>query len=72
MILPLKDYNNLKPCKLGKNIYIYLGQPQNKRYDYFKFDKIVLPLIDNFGEKRVIWVKENKPISFKDLVRNYY
>jgi len=72
LILPLKDYNNLEPCKLGENIYIYLGQPENKRYDYFKFDEIVVPLIDNFGKKRVMWVEGDKPISFKNLVKNYY
>ena len=72
MILPIKDYSNLKPTPLGKNIYVYLGQPNNFRYDYFKFDDVVLPLIDNFGKKRVIWVKEDHPISFQDLVKNYY
>tara|TARA_Y100000996_G_scaffold224570_1_gene176668 strand:- start:2325 stop:3122 length:798 start_codon:yes stop_codon:yes gene_type:complete len=72
MILPIKDFSNLNPTKLGKNIYVYLGQPNNRRYNYFKFDEIIIPLIDNFGEKRVIWVKENYPITYKKLIKNYY
>ena len=40
--------------------------------EIIKFDEIVVPLIENFGQNRVIWVKENNPISFQDLVNNYY
>ena len=72
MILPIKDFSRLSPTPLGKNIYVYLGQPNNRRYDYFKFDEIIIPLIDNFGKKRVTWVKENYAISFENLVKNYY
>ena len=72
MILPVKDYSNLKPAPLGKCIYIYIGQPNNQRYEYFKYDEIIVPLIEHFGEKRVIWVKEKEPISFNDLVTDYY
>ena len=72
MILPIKKFDNLKPTKLGKNIYVYIGQPHNKRYEYFKFDEVIIPLIENFGENRVIWVKGNSHVNFKSLVENYY
>ena len=72
MILPIKKFDDLKPTKLGKNIYVYIGQPNNKRYEYFKFDEVIIPLIENFGENRVIWVKGNSHVNFKSLVENYY
>ena len=72
MILPVKSFDNLKPTKLGKNIYIYIGQPENKRYDYFKFDEIISPLIENFGEDRVNWVEKHLTLNFKSLVDDYY
>ena len=72
MVLPIKKMETLKPTPLGKNIYIYIGWSNIKRYKYFKFDEIILPLIDNFGENRVIWVKENNSINFASLVKDYY
>ena len=72
MILPIKDFNAFNLTPLGKNIYVYVGQPEKKRYDYFYFDEIIVPLIDNFGEKRVMWVKEDSAINIQKLIEDYY
>lgn len=70
--LAVKDYSGLKPTRLGENIYVYLGRPDNRRYDYFMYDEVVRPLIHVFGEDRVHWVTEEATLPFGDLVSKYY
>ena len=69
-----KNYKQMKeyPTPLGKNIYVYVGQPNNQRFEYFKFDEIIIPLIDHFGYDRVMWVKGGETLNFQSLVNNYY
>ena len=70
--LAVKDYNDLKPTPLGENIYIYLGRPDNRRYEYFKYEEVVRPLVQVFGEDRVHWVTESTTLPFNKLVSKYY
>lgn len=72
--IPNKDYSRFEPTPLGENIYMYLGRPDNPRYDYFKYDEIVRPLIHVFGEDRVKWVikDERQTLPMDELVSKYY
>lgn len=70
--LAVKDYSDLKSTPLGENIYIYLGRPDNRRYEYFKYEEVVRPLIQVFGEDRVHWVTETATLPFDQLVSKYY
>lgn len=67
-ILPIKDYSDFKPTPLGENIYVYKGIHGN-RSDYFKWNEIVKPLMDVFGEERVIYA-EHQPIEY--IIEHYY
>ncbi len=66
--IPNKDYSSLPFSPLGENIYIYKGLHGN-RPDYYLFNEIVVPLIEVFGEDRIIFTEYK---SFNDLVENYY
>lgn len=72
--IPNKDYSQFKATPLGENIYIYMGRPDNPRLDYFKFNEIVSPLIQVFGEDRVKWVAKNEKqtLPMDKLVEKYY
>lgn len=70
--LGVKDYSNLESTPLGENIYVYLGRPDNRRLDYFKYNEIIKPLIHVFGEDRVKWVTENNTLPFEQLRDKYY
>ena len=70
--IPNKDYSIFKPTPLGENIYIYMGRPYNLRPEYFKYNEIVNPLIQVFGEDRVIWVKESTTLPMEELIKKYY
>mgnify|MGYP003624384421 FL=1 len=67
-----KDYSNLHSSPLGENIYIYLGRPDNRRLEYFKYNEIVKPLIQMFGRDRVKWVTEPQTLPFTQLKEKYY
>ena len=66
--LPLKHYNDFKPTILGENIYVYKGI-HGDRSDYFKWDEIIKPLQDVFGEDRIIHTTK-QPIN--KLINDYY
>lgn len=68
----VKSYDDLKPSPLGENIYVYLGRPDNRRTEYFKFEEVVKPLVHVFGEDRVHWVTENYTLPFDVLREKYY
>lgn len=70
--IPNKDYSSFTPTPLGENIYVYLGQPDNIRLEYFEFENIVQPLMYVFGENRVKWVKEDKTLTINELKEKYY
>lgn len=70
--LGVKDYSNLSPSPLGENIYVYLGRPDNRRLEYFKYNEVVKPLIQVFGEDRIKWVTEDKTLPFEQLRDKYY
>jgi hypothetical protein len=52
--IPLKDYSKYKPITLGENIYVYKGIHGN-RPDYFRWNETVDPLIQVFGQDRIIF-----------------
>lgn len=66
--VPMKDYSSFTPTPLGENIYVYKGIHGN-RYDYFKWEEIVSPLREVFGQDRIIH-SNHLPIS--ELKENYY
>jgi len=72
--IPNKDYSKFKATPLGENIYIYMGRPDNPRPEYFKFNEIVAPLIQVFGEDRVKWVvkEEKSTLPIDELIEKYY
>ena len=70
--LAVKDYSNLVTQPLGENIYVYLGRPDNRRYDYFMYEEVIRPLMHVFGDDRVHWVTENETLPFDKLVDKYY
>jgi len=53
-ILPIKDFSPFNCTPLGSKIYVYIGQPQNKRQGYFRFEEDIRPLMKEFGEDRFI------------------
>ena len=66
--LLLKDYSPYTLTSLGENIYVYKGVNGN-RSEYFKWDEIVEPLIEVFGQDRVIYTN-NLPTT--ELIENIY
>lgn len=72
--IPNKDYSKFKPTPLGENIYVYMGRPDNRRPDYFKFNEAIAPLIQVFGEDRVKWVwqEEKQTLPMDKLIEKYY
>ena len=70
--LAVKDYSLLQPTSKGENIYVYVGQPDNIRVDYFKYREVIQPLIDTFGSDRVIRVTESNALSESELKSKYY
>lgn len=63
-----KSYSCFEPNVLGDKIYIYKGIHGDKS-EYYKWDKIINPLIDSFGEKSIIYTDHT---SIDDLKKNYY
>ncbi len=72
--IPNKDYSIFNPTPLGENIYVYMGRPDNPRPEYFKYNEIISPLIQVFGEDRVKWVIQNESstLSMDKLIEKYY
>jgi len=70
--LTIKDYSLFEPTPLGENIYVYVGQPDNIRLEYFDYQNIIEPLIYTFGEDRIIRVTENNALTSKELKEKYY
>ena len=68
LFIAMKDYSSFQPCPLGENIYVYKGIHGN-RPDYFKFDNVISPLIEVFGEDRIIYTEFKSP---KELRDKYY
>ena len=52
--LPLKDYSPFTPTPLGNKIYVYKGWKVD-RGGYFKWDKLIKPLINEWGEENFIF-----------------
>lgn len=68
IIIPFKEYDDLKPIPLGEKIYVYKGFGGN-RSDYYKWDKLILPLIKYFGKDKVIY-SQNQKIDY--IIKNLY
>lgn len=70
--LTIKDYSLFNPTPLGENIYVYIGQPDNIRLEYFEYKNIIEPLIYTFGEDRIKRVTETRALTSKELKEKYY
>lgn len=70
--LGVKSYSSFQPTALGDKIYCYIGQPSNRRLEYFMFDKVIKPLIKNYGEDKVVWVTGSKALPESELISRYY
>lgn len=66
--LQLKDYSLYTPTPLGENIYVYKGIHGN-RPEYFQWEKIIIPLIEVFGQDRIIYTNHVSPL---ELIENVY
>ncbi len=66
--ITLKDYSSFTPTTLGENIYVYKGIHGN-RPDYYKWESIVKPLQQVFGEDRVIFTDH---LPMDELIEKYY
>ena len=66
--IPNKNYDNLPLTPLGENIYVYKGIHGN-RLEHHKFNEVIVPLMDVFGEDRIIYTNHK---SFNNLVKTYY
>lgn len=64
----IKDYSSLLPTALGDKIYVYRGI-KGSRAKYFQWDSVISPLIDQFGEDKVIFTEN---LGFDELVKSYY
>lgn len=66
--ISIKEYSQFMPCKLGDKIYVYKGWKGN-RSEYFKWDAIVKPIIQYFGEDRILYTDN---VEIDELIENYY
>jgi hypothetical protein len=66
--IEIKDYSEFQPVPLGDKIYVYRGWKGN-REAYFKWKETVSPLIESFGEDRIIFT-HNTDIT--NLRENFY
>jgi hypothetical protein len=64
----LKSFDDFTPSPLGENIYVYKGLKGN-RPSHYKWEEIVKPLQQVFGEDRIIYT-QNLPLN--ELKENYY
>lgn len=68
LYIPIKDYSMFHPSPLGDKIYVYKGIHGN-RSSYFQWDSIVQPLINYYGQDRIIYTSF-QPID--KLINEYY
>lgn len=52
LYIAIKDYSEFTPITLGENLYVYKGIHGN-RPDHYKWDEVIKPLIEVFGEDRI-------------------
>lgn len=64
----LKDYSLYTPTPLGENIYVYKGILGN-RSDYFQWEETITPLIEVFGQDRIIYTDN---VSSLELIETMY
>lgn len=64
----LKDYSQFTPTTLGENIYVYKGLHGN-RADHYKWNQVVKPLQEVFGEDRIIYTQF---LPLNELHEKYY
>lgn len=67
--LEVKNYSKFQPTPLGDKIYVYRGAKKKVNPTYYKWDEIVLPLVEEFGEERIIYTNLE---TIDDLIENYY
>jgi hypothetical protein len=68
LYVPIKDYSNFIPLPLGDKIYVYRGV-KGTRSSYFQWDSVICPLIEYFGENKIIYTDN---LSISELIENYY
>lgn len=68
LYVAIKDYSNFKPFPLGENIYVYKGV-HGDRPNHYKWDEIVKPLIEVFGEDRITFTNH---LPIDELVDKVY
>ena len=68
LYIPIKDYSPFQSITLGENIYVYKGIHGN-RPDHYKWDEVVKPLIEVFGEDRITY-SNHLPIN--SLIEDIY
>jgi len=66
--IAFKDYTLFEPTPLGDKIYVYTGIHGNKS-KHFKWDEVIKPIINHFGEDSIIYSKDQK---IEDLKENFY
>tara|TARA_R110000782_G_C14737901_1_gene405862 strand:- start:248 stop:1057 length:810 start_codon:yes stop_codon:yes gene_type:complete len=64
----LKDYSQFTPTPLGENIYVYKGL-HGDRADHYKWNQVVKPLQEVFGEDRIIYTQF---LPLNELHEKYY
>ena len=64
----LKSFDDFTPTPLGENIYVYKGLNGN-RPGHYKWEEIVKPLQQVFGEDRIIYTQD---LPLKELQEKYY
>lgn len=68
IFVPIKNYDEFKPTILGDKIYVYKGILGN-RDKYFKWNEVIKPIIDHFGEDKILFTQNE---SIENLKKNYY
>lgn len=68
LYVPIKSYSDFQPSPLGDKIYVYRGV-KGTRSNYFKWDDVIQPLINQLGEDRFIYTDN---LSVSSLIDDYY
>lgn len=63
-----RTYDEFESVPLGDKIYVYRGR-LGTRPKYFKWDEVVVPIMNAFGKDRVIYAEDIDLISLRD---DYY
>jgi len=64
-----RTYDEFKPSPLGDKIYVYRGR-LGTRPEYFKWDEIIVPIIEEFGKDRIIYAEDVDLITLRDEYYN--